>query len=551
MDQIEKYQKWIKNKAVDENTKKELMHLSESDINERFGYDLKFGTGGLRGIMEAGTNRMNIYTVRLATQGLANEICSIGEDAKKRGVVIAYDSRNNSKLFAYECASVLCANEIKTFIFDDLRPTPELSFAVRYLGCIRGIVITASHNPKEYNGYKVYGEDGGQIEPETANKITDYIKKIDIFDDIKISETSKEIIVGDEIDKAYIDAIKLQSYGINIPDDFKVVYTPLHGSGNILVRKALHSIGVKNLFVVPEQELPDGDFPTVKSPNPENAEAFTIAIEYAKKQNADIVFGTDPDSDRIGIAIKNNIGEYITLNGNQTGALLCEYILRKASECSIIPENPIVVKTIVTTEMIKAITDKYNTNLIDVLTGFKFIGEQIKKLEDNSNSDRFMFGLEESYGYLKGTYARDKDAVVASLIITELAAECKANGLTLYDKLTELYKTYGFYLEALETKTLIGIDGKNKIKKIMSKFRSSALPFEFSKINDYTKGIDGLPKSDVLKFFLKDKAWFAVRPSGTEPKIKFYFGVCAESEEKATRDLNALKKAVLDFADIH
>lgn len=548
MNYKEKYQRWLENKSVDETTKAELSSLPESEIEDRFYCDLEFGTGGLRGVMAAGTNRMNIYTVRLATQGLANEISDLGTDAKNKGVVIAYDSRNNSKLFAEECAKVLCANGIKTYIFDDLRPTPELSFAVRHLGCVRGVVITASHNPKEYNGYKVYGEDGGQIEPETAKKIIAYINSTDIFDDIKTAKDNTAVIIGADVDRAYLDAVKAQSSGTQIPEDYKVVYTPLHGSGNLLVRKVLSEIGVKNVFTVPEQELPNGDFPTVKSPNPENAEAFTIAIEYAKEQNADIIFGTDPDSDRIGVVVKNSAGEYITLNGNQTGVLLCEYILRKAKESSSLPENPVVVKTIVTTEMIKAITEKYNAQMIDVLTGFKFIGEQIKLLENKGTPESFMFGLEESYGYLKGTYARDKDAVVASMLIAELAADCKANGLTLYDKLIELYKEYGFYLESLETKTLKGIDGRKQINEIMKKFRTEKLPLEVLEIKDYTKGIDGLPKSDVLKFFLKDNAWFAVRPSGTEPKIKFYFGVCASSKDESCKKIAELKKAVLDFA---
>lgn len=544
MNYKEKYYRWLANTNVDQSTKKELESLPEKEIEERFYCDLEFGTGGLRGVMEAGSNRINVYTIRLATQGLANEIADLGDDAKKKGVVIAFDSRNNSKLFAAETAKVLCANGIKTYLFDDLRPTPELSFAVRHLGCVRGVVITASHNPKEYNGYKVYGEDGAQIEPETAKKIMSYINSTDIFDDIKTLDTNNAVIIGKEVDRAYLDAIKAQSTGISIPDDYKVVYTPLHGSGNVPVRTILSEIGVKNVFIVPEQELPDGDFPTVQSPNPENAEAFTIAVEYAKKQDADIVFGTDPDSDRIGVVVKNSDGEYVTLNGNQTGVLLCDFIMRK----SAIPQEPVVVKTIVTTEMVKAIAENYNARLIDVLTGFKFIGEQIKLLEEQGCPENYMFGLEESYGYLKGTYARDKDAVVASMLIAELAADCKANGMTLYDKLLELYSKYGFYLESLETKTLKGIDGQRQINEIMNKFRTQQLPFEVLELKDYSKGIDGLPCSDVLKFFLKGNAWFAVRPSGTEPKIKFYFGVCGTTEEMAKKEMAELRKTVLCFA---
>ena len=544
MNYKEKYYRWLANTNVDQSAKKELESLPEKEIEERFYCDLEFGTGGLRGVMEAGSNRINVYTIRLATQGLANEIADLGDDAKKKGVVIAFDSRNNSKLFAAETAKVLCANGIKTYLFDDLRPTPELSFAVRHLGCVRGVVITASHNPKEYNGYKVYGEDGAQIEPETAKKIMSYINSTDIFDDIKTLDTNNAVIIGKEVDRAYLDAIKAQSTGISIPDDYKVVYTPLHGSGNVPVRTILSEIGVKNVFIVPEQELPDGDFPTVQSPNPENAEAFTIAVEYAKKQDADIVFGTDPDSDRIGVVVKNSDGEYVTLNGNQTGVLLCDFIMRK----SAILQEPVVVKTIVTTEMVKAIAENYNARLIDVLTGFKFIGEQIKLLEDQGCPENYMFGLEESYGYLKGTYARDKDAVVASMLIAELAADCKANGMTLYDKLLELYSKYGFYLESLETKTLKGIDGQRQINEIMNKFRTQQLPFEVLELKDYSKGIDGLPCSDVLKFFLKGNAWFAVRPSGTEPKIKFYFGVCGTTEEMAKKEMAELRKTVICFA---
>lgn len=545
----EKYNLWLQSEATDETTKEELKSLSDKEIEERFYCDLEFGTGGLRGVMAAGTNRMNVYTVRLATQGLANEILDC-EGAKEKGVVIAFDSRNNSELFARECAKVLCANGIKTYIFDSLRPTPELSFAVRHLGCARGVVITASHNPKEYNGYKVYGEDGAQIEPETAKKIIGYINNTDIFDDIKLCGGYEPIVIGEDVDRAYIEAVKAQSFGVAVPENFKVVYTPLHGSGNLLVRRVLDEIGVKNVFTVPEQEKPDGNFPTVKSPNPENAEAFTLATEYAKKQNADIIFGTDPDSDRIGVVVRNAEGEYVVLNGNQTGTILCEYILRNMERKGLLPIGAKVVKTIVTTEMVKAVSESYGAKLIDVLTGFKFIGEQIKLLEDKGSSENFVFGLEESYGYLKGTYARDKDAVVAAMLVTEVAAECKTQGITLYDRLTELYEKYGYYLENLETKTLGGIDGRLKINDIMEKFRTERLPFEIKEIKDYSKGIDGLPKSDVLKFFIENDGWFAVRPSGTEPKIKFYFGVKSDSLNHSAELMKNLKETVLSFADM-
>lgn len=540
MEYKNKYKRWLDHS--DDNTEETLSKMTENQIKEVFCRDLEFGTGGLRGIMEPGTNRMNIYTVRRATQGLANEILSCGEKYVKMGVVIAHDSRNNSRTFALEAANVLCANGIKTYLFEDLRPTPELSFAVRYLKCARGIVITASHNPKEYNGYKVYGEDGGQIPPKTADRIIQYINNTDIFDDVKLCENPDINIIGEEVDSAYISAVKEQSLGTKIPDDFKVVYTPLHGSGNLPVRRILAETGVKNVFVVPEQKKPDGNFPTVKSPNPENSEAFDLAVEYAKKQNADLIFGTDPDSDRIGVVVKTNSGDYKVLNGNQTGILLLEYILRKEKENGTLPKNGAVVKTIVTTELVRIIADDYGIKTVDVLTGFKFIGEKIKEFE-KSGENTFVFGLEESHGYLKGTYARDKDAVVASMLICEVATEYKQKGMTLYDALINLYKKYGFCAQKLKSLTLKGIDGIAKIQKIMNKFRNEQMVFEVIKKLDYKDGIDGLPKSDVLKFVLPN-GWFAVRPSGTEPKINFYFEVFAESEEKAQTDLNNLIECV-------
>lgn len=534
------YEKWINSEVVSEEVKKELLSIDEKEMEDRFYKELEFGTAGMRGIMGAGTNRMNIYTVRKATQGLCLEILDNGEELKDKGVVIAFDSRNNSSLFAMECAKVLCANGIKTYLFDSLRPTPELSFALRHLKCARGIVITASHNPKEYNGYKVYGEDGSQLPPEVADIITGYINKTDIFNDIKITENPQYISIGEDVDRAYIDAVKEQSLGVSIPDDFKVVYTPLHGSGNKLVRRVLDEIGVKNVFVVPEQEAPDGDFPTVKSPNPENAEAFTIAIEYAKEQNADIVFGTDPDSDRIGVVVRKDDGSYAVLNGNQTGAILCEFILRKRKELGTLPDEGAVIKSIVTTEMIRAVTDFYGVETIDVLTGFKFIGEKIKEFEAEGKFDKYLFGLEESFGYLKGSYARDKDAVVASMLVTELAADLKAQGKTLYDGLEDLYKKYGYFLEKVITKTLTGIEGVEQIKAIMKKFRTEGIPFDVKRTLDYSKGVDSLPKSDVLKYFLNDGSWIAVRPSGTEPKIKFYFGVCGKTQGEAEEKIENL-----------
>ncbi len=548
MDYRAQYDLWLK--SADEETVKELQAIAdnEKEIEDRFYKNLEFGTGGLRGVMGAGTNRMNIYTVRKATQGLALEVLSHGEELAEKGVVIAYDSRNNSSLFALEAAKVLCANNIKTYLFESLRPTPELSFAVRHLGCARGIVITASHNPKEYNGYKVYAADGAQIPPDTAEIIIKFIDSIHIFEDVKLCEEPNYISIGADVDKAYYESVKAQGFGLEIPEDFKVVYTPLHGSGNLAVRHILADIGVKNLFTVPEQELPDGNFPTVKSPNPENSEAFDIAVKYAKEQNADIIFGTDPDSDRIGVVVRNNAGEYVVLNGNQTGCLLCEYILRKNVENNKSNENGLVVKTIVTTEMVRAIASSFGAETIDVLTGFKFIGDQIKLCEEAGNPERFIFGLEESYGYLKGTYARDKDAVVASMLVCEAAADYKAKGMSLYEGLEALYEKYGYFLEGLKTITLTGIDGSRQIKNIMAHFRNDELPVKVVKSLDYSEGIDSLPKSDVLKYFTED-GWFAVRPSGTEPKIKFYYGIKSDSSDSVKQKLQSLISTIDAFIE--
>ena len=530
---MEKYNLWLENTSDED--KAALKAMSEDEIRDSFYKELEFGTGGLRGIMGMGTNRMNVYTVRKATQGLANEILAGGADLAKKGVVIAYDSRNNSQKFAHEAANVLSANGIKVYIFDSLRPTPELSFSVRHLGCARGIVITASHNPKEYNGYKVYGEDGGQIPPAVADEIIKYINSIDIFHDVKTSQNPEYEVIGKEVDEAYISAVLEQSMKVKIPENIRIVYTPLHGSGNKLVRAVLDRIGAKNVFVVPEQELPDGNFPTVKSPNPENMEAFDIAIEYAQKQNADLVFGTDPDSDRIGIAVKNHDGKYITLTGNQTGSLLCEFILGKMHAEGSIENGDTVIKTIVTTELVRKIAENYGVKLCEVLTGFKFIGEKIKEFE--STDDKFVFGLEESYGYLKGTYARDKDAVVAAMLICEMAADYFAQGISVYDGLQKLYEKYGYTKEILKTVTLTGIEGAKKINEIMENFRSNP-PKEFAGekvcgMKDYISGIDGMPKSNVLKFFFEN-GWMAVRPSGTEPKIKFYVGINGDNADEVT-----------------
>lgn len=545
MSYLESYERWLSSSAVDEGTKRELRTLSATEIEDRFYRDLEFGTGGLRGVMGAGTNRMNIYTVRRATQGLALDILASGVKNAVRGVVIAYDSRNNSELFAKECAKVLSANGIKSYLFDSLRPTPELSFAVRYLGCAAGIVITASHNPKEYNGYKVYGEDGGQVPPTQAERILSYIESVDIFSDVLVSDSPDTVIIGEEVDRAYIDSVKAESLGAAIPKDFTVVYTPLHGSGNIPVRRILSEIGISNVRVVASQEKPDGDFPTVNSPNPENREAFDIAIEYASKTGADIIIGTDPDSDRIGVVVPEADGSFAVLNGNQTGALICEYVLRKTAERGM-PAEPRIVKTIVTTEMVRKIAADYGVKTVDVLTGFKYIGDKIKEYETSGES--YIFGLEESYGYLKGTYARDKDAVVAAMLICELAGECRMQGISLTDRLNMLYEKYGYHKEKLLSYTFKGIEGVKKIKEIMARFRGHA-PFE-SELHrlDYSMGLDGLPRSDVMKFVLSD-GWFAARPSGTEPKIKFYLAKEAASAAECDEKLALLTARIEDIVN--
>lgn len=530
----DKFNYWLEN--IDE--KEELCALPEQERKESFYKDLEFGTGGLRGVIGLGTNRMNKYTVRKTTQGLAEEIKSHGEEFMKRGVVIAYDSRNKSDEFANEAAGVLCANGIKTYIFESLRPTPELSFAVRFLSCARGIVITASHNPKKYNGYKIYGEDGGQLPPSATDMMIKFIENIDIFKDVKTGKNTAEVI-GEAVDSAYIDAVYNQKMNVEIPKDFKVVYTPIHGSGNIPVRRILKKIGVDNLIVVREQELPDGNFPTVNVPNPENKDVFDIAIELAERENADIIIGTDPDSDRIGVVVKDVSGGYFVLNGNQTGTLLAEFILRNLNP---MPKNPKIVKTIVTTDMVESVAESYSVSVDNVLTGFKFIGEKIKEYE--KSGDTYIFGLEESYGYLKGTYARDKDAVVAAMLTVQMAADYKKQGKTLYDGLCELYEKYGCYQQELVSITCEGMDGREKIDAIMKRLRANP-PAYAKKVLDYEDGIDGLPKSNVVKLMI-DGGWVVARPSGTEPKIKIYIEIAGQNAEEANKRIAQVKEKFLD-----
>ena len=571
MNYMDVYQKWLTSPVVDEQTKQELRDIAndENEIKERFHKDLEFGTAGLRSTIAAGSNRMNIYTVRKATQGLCEEIKKSGKAAMEAGVVIAYDCRHKSDVFAMESAKVIAANGIKAYVFDELRPTPELSFAVRYLKTARGIVVTASHNPKEYNGYKAYGDDGCQLPPESSDYVTAIIDKLDIFEDVKVmdEQAAKDAglitIVGKEIDDAYLAEVYKQSINEKaiqeLGDNFSIIYSPFHGTGNKLVRRILEIIGAKNVRIVKEQELPDPDFSTVKSPNPEDKDGFKYAIEMAKKDPADIIFATDPDSDRIGVVIKTNDGDYITLNGNQIGVLLAEFILRNKKQSGTLSDKAVIIKTIVTTSMLYPIVQDYGASVIDVLTGFKFIGEKIKDFEQNNYYKEYLFGFEESYGYLAGTYARDKDAVVAAMLIAQMAADYKKQGMTLYEGLESLYKKYGYYLESTKSVVLEGIDGSAKIDAIMEKFRTNpmkqiagtkvlnAWDVKNSTITDVQTGqvnpLD-LPKSNVLRFNLDGNAWIAIRPSGTEPKIKFYYGVCEQSNEEAIAKIDQYVAAV-------
>ena len=569
MDYMDKYNFWLTSPQFDEETRKELEAIKGNDleIKDRFYKDLEFGTGGLRGIIGAGTNRMNKYTVGKATQGLSNYILKNNPEGKAMGVALAYDSRNMSSEFAEMSALVLNANGIKAYIFDELRPTPELSFAVRHLGCTAGIVVTASHNPPEYNGYKVYWADGAQVVAPKDEGIIGEVNSITDFSAIKMMDKAEAVknglfnVVGKEIDDAFVENIKKQAVRpeeVIKAKDMKIVYTPLHGAGNKNVRRVLAEVGFENVYVVPEQEKPDGTFPTVGYPNPEDPKAFTLAIKLAQEKQADIIIGTDPDSDRIGVVVKDNNGNYDILTGNMTGALLTEYVLGGRKEKGTLPENAAMVKTIVTTEMVRAIAENYGVKLFDVLTGFKFIGEKIKQFEED-HSYSYVFGFEESYGCLSGTYARDKDAVGASMLVCEMAAYYKNKGMTLYDGLMELYNKYGFYKEGVKSVTLKGVDGAEQIQKIMEYLRNN-VPSDFAgnKViwaKDYKTGVfknlltgeneaSTLPKSNVLYYNLDDRAWLCVRPSGTEPKINFYMGVKADSLEKAVEKTDALVASV-------
>ena len=574
MDYREIYEQWLANPYFDEATKEELKGISEdeNEIKERFYMDLEFGTAGLRGIIGAGTNRMNIYVVRRATQGLANYIAKV--DKKAQGVAIAYDSRHMSPEFAEEAALCLAANGIKAYIFESLRPTPELSFAVRHLGCVAGINVTASHNPPEYNGYKVYWEDGAQITPPHDSGIMGEVKSISDWNTVKTMDKAEAEkagffqVIGKEVDDAYMAELKKQVIHMDAIEkegkNLKIVYTPLHGTGNIPARRILKELGFENVYVVKEQELPDGDFPTVSYPNPEAAEAFELGLKLAKEVDADLVLATDPDADRLGVRVKDKNGEYHDLTGNMSGCLLANYELsqRKAVNGSL-PEDGALIKTIVTTNLADAIAKGYGVNLIEVLTGFKFIGQQILGFE-NSGKGSYLFGFEESYGCLIGTYARDKDAIVATMALCEAAAYYKTQGKTLWDAMIEMYEQFGYYKDAIQSVTMKGIEGLQKIQKIMNSLRQNP-PAEFAghkvtavrdykadTITDVATGAvkpTGLPNSNVLYYELTDDAWVCVRPSGTEPKVKFYYGVKGTSLADADEKSDIMGKAVLDMVD--
>lgn len=564
---MERFNSWLRDPHIDEDSKKELMAVKddESEIEDRFFKDLEFGTAGIRGVIGAGTNRMNKYVVGKSTQGLADYISSKGEGAKDRGVVIAHDSRRMSREFSLEAAQVLAGNGIKAYLFDDLRPTPELSFAIRHLNCISGIVVTASHNPAEYNGYKVYWEDGAQIATERAGEIIEAIAGVKDHGSIKEMEYKQAmelgfiVQVGEDVDDEYITQVKHQSLRgeliEKVAKDFKIVFTPLHGTGNVPVRRVLREIGFENVMVVPEQEMPDPKFSTVKFPNPEDIKAFELAIKFAKKEGAHLILGTDPDCDRVGALVKDDTGEYIVLSGNQIGALLVHYILEALKEKDMLPPNGTIVKSIVTAEMGTNIAKAYGIEMVDTLTGFKYIGEKIKEFE-RTKEKVFLFGYEESYGYLAGTYARDKDAVVASMLIAEMAAYYYSKGMNLYDALMDLYERYGYFLEDVVSVTLEGKDGLKKINAIMRYFRNGDICEIAGKrvlyLEDYelhrrisTKSPEAstkieLPKADVVKFILENEGWVCIRPSGTEPKLKIYGAVRSNCIKSGKKDLDEL-----------
>ena len=560
-------EKWTSFAGLEANLKAQLTELQTSDklLEDSFYKHLEFGTGGMRGELGPGINRMNIYTVRKAAEGLGKYIVEQGEEAMNRGVAVAYDSRHQSPEFALEVAKVVGKLGIKSYVFEELRPTPALSFAVRYLNTFAGVVITASHNPPEYNGFKAYGEDGGQLPPEAADIIIKYVNAvedeltIEVLEEKELLEKGLLTYIGADVDAAYVEQLKtIQLNRLPEAKDLKIVFTPLHGTGNKPVRAGLEAFGFENVTVVKEQELPDSNFSTVKSPNPEEHAAFEIAIRYGKEIDADVLLSTDPDADRLGVAVKDLSGEYDVLTGNQLGALMLEYLLSEKKAKGILPENGVVIKTIVTSEIGRTIAKSYGIPTIDTLTGFKFIGEKIQEFEQ-THEHTFLFGYEESYGYLIGDFVRDKDAVQSAIFAAEVAAYYKAKGLTLYEGLLEIFEKYGFYQEGLESLTLKGKDGAEQIAYIMDTFRKAPIK-EINGLNvvaveDYltsqrqeglTETLIDLPKSNVIKYYLEDGSWFCLRPSGTEPKAKFYFSVNSPSLEESSSKLEALKTGVME-----
>lgn len=566
-------QKWLSYPHLDAQLKQQLlaMQTDEKLLEDSFYKNLEFGTGGMRGEIGPGTNRMNIYTIRKAAEGLARYIVEKGEKAKARGVVIAYDSRHKSPEFALEVAKTVGKHGIRAYLFKELRPTPELSFAVRYLGAFAGVVITASHNPPEYNGFKVYGEDGGQIPPTVADVLIEYVNAVE--DELAVAVASEQELleaglltyIGEEIDAAYIAQLKTIQLNpelvASVAQNLNIVFSPLHGTANMLVRKGLEAFGFKNVTVVKEQEHPDPNFSTVASPNPEEHAAFALAIEYGEKINADILMATDPDADRLGVAVKNERGEYVVLTGNQMGALMLEYVLSQKQMKGLLPKNGVVLKTIVTSEIGREIAAHYGLETIDTLTGFKFIGEKIGEFE-RTKEYTFQFGYEESYGYLIGDFVRDKDAVQSAIFAAEVAAYYKAQGKTLYEGLIDIFEKYGYYKESLRSLTLKGKEGAEQIAHIMSSFRKQPLHevagVEVVAVEDYAvskrweRGIEKslhLPQSNVLKYELANGSWFCVRPSGTEPKAKFYFGVKGKSQQESDMLLMQLEQAVMSLVE--
>ncbi|MCJ7842436.1 phospho-sugar mutase [Lederbergia sp. NSJ-179] len=569
----EKFEQWMGNDALDSKLKEQLerMEKDEKQLEDSFYKELEFGTGGMRGELGPGTNRMNIYTVRKAAEGLAKYIEDQGEEAKTRGVVVSYDSRHMSPEFALEVAKTVGKHGIQAYVFESLRPTPLLSFAVRYLHAYAGVMITASHNPPEYNGLKVYGEDGGQLPPKPADELIGYVRQagheleIEVADEKQLVEQGLLIFIGDKIDQAYRNALQpihlneeaIQKAG----KDLKIVFTPLHGTANLPVREGLKAFGFENVTVVKEQELPDANFSTVTSPNPEEHAAFELAIQYGEKLDADILLGADPDADRLGVAVKNSQGEFTVLTGNQVGALMADYILTQKQQKKELPQNGVIIKTIVTSEIGRAIANSFGISCLDTLTGFKFIGEKIKEFE-KTKEHQFLFGYEESYGYLIGDFVRDKDAVQAAIFTAEIAAYYKMKGKSLYEGLMGIFEKYGFYQESLQSLTRKGKEGAEQIASILEAFRlnppQSIAGVQVAVLEDYaiSEAIDvrtgektqiELPKSNVLKFTLEDGSWFCLRPSGTEPKIKFYFAVKGDSMEESIKKREKLETEVMEL----